>query len=88
MPFTLSSQENFCDKCKVQGLFDETKIFPENCVKCQKERYFTKHQNYCEIKCGVVASESSTDETTTPVPEDLGPLGNFFKFLVGATTFQ
>jgi len=81
---------NFCEKCIEQGMFSETDAYPENCKKCTKPKYHIKHKNYCEIKCNTIMDEQlqedSTTTTTTSAP-DLGPLGNLYKFLVGATTF-
>lgn len=93
-------KELFCQKCLNKGMFSADKAPQDNCKKCRKPKYFQKHLAYCEVKCteyspdedemlelttALTTPEISSSTTTAP---DLGPLGNLFKLLVQANTWQ
>merc|ERR1719433_1365804 len=86
-------KELFCKKCLKKGMLSPDKAPQDNCKKCRKPKYFEKHSDYCEMKCSEyspaenVTTEESVEITTTSAP-DLGPLGNLFKLLVQANTWQ
>merc|ERR1712241_325014 len=79
---------------------DNTEVNCHKCLRasfnCRKPKFNAKHPIYCEEKCNIILVDAETEKesggeaseaTNTTLP-DLGPLGNLFKFLVVATTFQ
>jgi len=92
-------KELFCKKCLKKGLYDGAKVPQDHCKKCKKEKYFNKHQAYCEVKCRDYTPQEKEDETeemttsetptsTSTKSPDLGPLGNLFKLIIQANTWQ
>merc|ERR1712241_1309857 len=92
-------KELFCQKCLKKGMYSADKAPQDNCKKCRKPKYFQKHLAYCEVKCTGYSPDEDEMEMTTALttPEapsptssapDLGPIGNLFKLLVQANTWQ